>query len=106
MHMKKLAQLLDVAIQVFKCLWPGETVPDRIDALFARLNECGARLHEWRCSAARSGADTALRFVCSWYEELDLDALETLIFGVPTNTDPTLTAKHRERAYQVAHYAP
>jgi hypothetical protein len=28
-----------------------------------------------------------------------------LRFGAPTDTDPVLTAKHRERAYQVAHYA-
>ncbi|KAK1613213.1 hypothetical protein QYE76_036886 [Lolium multiflorum] len=104
-RMTKLAKLPDAAIQAFKCLWPGETVPDRIDVLCARLNECGARLHEWLCSATRSGADTALRFVCSWYEDLDLDALATLRFGAPTDTDLVLTAKRYERAYQVAHYA-
>jgi hypothetical protein len=104
-HMSKLAKFPDVAIKVFKCLWPGETVPDRVGAICARLEDCGARLHEWQCSAACSGADTALRFVCSWYEDLDLDALATLWFGAPTDTDPTLTAKRRERAYQVAHYA-
>jgi hypothetical protein len=68
--------------------------------------ECGTRLNEWRRSAARSGADTALRFVCSWYEGLDLDALATLRSGAPTDTDPALTAKRQHRAYQVAHYAP
>jgi hypothetical protein len=46
-----------------------------------------------------------LRFVCSWYEDLDLDALETLRLDAPTDTDPILTAKRRNRAYQVAHYA-
>ena len=103
--MNKLAQLPDVAIQVFKCLWPGEDVPNRISAICAQLKECGARLHEWRRSAARFGAGTALRFVCSWYEDLDLDALETLRLDAPTDTNPILTAKRRERAYQLAHYA-
>jgi hypothetical protein len=103
--MSKLAKFSDVAIEAFKCLWPGETVPDRVDDIFARLKKCGAQLHEWRCSLARSGADTTMRFVCSWYEDLDLDALETLRFGAPTDTDPILTAKRRDRAYQVAHYA-
>jgi hypothetical protein len=57
----------------------------------AQLMECGARLNEWRRSAARSGADTTLRFVCSWYEGLDLDALVTMRGGAPTNIDPVLT---------------
>jgi hypothetical protein len=104
-HMSKLAKLPDVAIKIFKCLWPGETVLDRVDVICAWLDECGTRLHEWQRSAARSGADTALRFVCSWYEDLELDALAMLRLGAPTDTDPTLTAKRRERAYQVAHYA-
>jgi hypothetical protein len=104
--MTKHAKLLDAAIQAFKCLWPRETVPNRIDAIGARVKEFGVWLHEWRRSATRSGADTALRFVCSWYEDLDLDALATLRFGAPTDIDPALTATCHERAYQVAHYAP
>jgi hypothetical protein len=68
--------------------------------------ESGARLSEWQCSTARSGADTALRFACSWYEGLDLDALATLHSGAPTDTDPTLIAKGQHRAYQITHYAP
>jgi hypothetical protein len=103
--MSKLAKFSDAAIQVFKCFWPDEAVPERVDDICARLKKCGATLHEWRCSAARSGVDTTLRFVCSWYEDLDLDALETMRFGAPTDTDPTLTAKRRDRAYKVAHYA-
>jgi single-stranded DNA-binding protein len=35
-----------------------------------------------------------------------LDALATLHFGAPIDTNTVLTAKRRERAYQVAHYAP
>jgi hypothetical protein len=65
-----------------------------------------ARLNEWSRSAACSGADTALRFVYSWYEGIDLDALETLRSGATTDTDPALQAKCQQRAYQLAHYAP
>ncbi|KAM0874320.1 hypothetical protein ACQ4PT_037516 [Festuca glaucescens] len=105
-YMVKLGKLPNAAIQVFSCLWPGEKAPNRVDAIAARLMECGARLNEWRRSAARSGADTALRFACSWHEGLDLDALATLHGGAPTDTDLVLTAKRRDRAYQVDHYAP
>jgi hypothetical protein len=103
--MSKLAKFPDVAIKVFKCLWPGETVPNRVGAICARLEDCNARLHEWRRSAARSGADTALRFVCSWYEDLDLDAFHSLRGDAPTDTDPILTAKRQDRAYRIAECA-
>ncbi|KAM0895907.1 hypothetical protein ACQ4PT_023559 [Festuca glaucescens] len=105
-YMGKLGKLPDIAIRVFSNLWPGETVPNRVEVIASRLMESSARLNEWRRSAARSGADTALRFVYSWYEGIDLDALETLRSGAPTDTDPALRAKCQQRAYQLAHYAP
>ena len=104
--MGKLGKLLDAAIRVFSILWPGEKVPDRVEVIASRLMGSSARLNEWRHSAARSGADTALRFICSWYEGIDLDALETLRSSAPTDTDPALRAKRQQRAYQLAHYAP
>ena len=33
------------------------------------------RLGAWRASAARAGAETALRFIVSWYPGMDLDHL-------------------------------
>jgi hypothetical protein len=105
-HMKKLAKLPDAAIKAFKCLWPEEPVPDRIGSIASQLLESGKRLSEWRRSASRAGADTALRFVCSWYETLDLDTLTTMRGDAPTDTNPILTAKRRDRAYRIAHYAP
>jgi hypothetical protein len=104
--MKKLDKLPDAAIQAFKCLWPEEPIPDRVGTLASRLLESGKRLSEWRRSASRAGADTALRFVCSWYEGLDLDTLTTMRGDAPTDTDLILTAKRRDRAYRIAHYAP
>jgi hypothetical protein len=108
-HMKiidrHLAQLPDAAIQVFKCLWPEEAVPDNVSALTDRLLDAGKQLSEWRRSAARAGADTALRFVCSWYESLDLDTLTTMRGDAPTDTDLAKTAARRDRAYHIVSYA-
>jgi hypothetical protein len=49
--------------------------------------------------------DTELKFACSWYEGIDLDALTTLQSGAPTMTDPVLQEKRQKWAYQIAHYA-
>ncbi|KAK1574562.1 hypothetical protein QYE76_017542 [Lolium multiflorum] len=54
---------------------------------------------------ARAGADAALRVACSWYEDLDLDALHGVRENAPTDTDPVLTAKRQDRAYRIAEYA-
>ncbi|KAM0920905.1 hypothetical protein ACQ4PT_007153 [Festuca glaucescens] len=102
---RHLVQLPEAALQVFKCLWPGEPVPDDLNILSERLLGAGRRLSEWRHSAARAGADIALRFACSWYEGLDLDALHNMREGAPTDTDPAKTATRRARAYQLASYA-
>ncbi|KAM0924580.1 hypothetical protein ACQ4PT_004566 [Festuca glaucescens] len=102
---RQLVQLPEAALQVFKRLWPGEPVPDDLNILAERLLGAGRRLSEWRHSAARAGADIALRFACSWYEGLDLDALHSMREGAPTDTDPAKTAARRVRAYQLASYA-
>ncbi|KAM0834183.1 hypothetical protein ACQ4PT_063779 [Festuca glaucescens] len=102
---RQLVQLPEAALQVFKRLWPGEPVPDDLNILAERLLGAGRRLSEWRHSAARAGADIALRFACSWYEGLDLDALHSMREGAPTDTDPAKTAARRARAYQLASYA-
>jgi predicted membrane-bound mannosyltransferase len=109
-HMKTvdrhLSELPERAIQIFKVLWPGEAVPGTLTLLSDRLRDAGKRFREWRCSSARAGADAALRTVCSWYEDLDLDALHSLRGDAPTDTDPALTAKRRDRAYRIAEFAP
>jgi hypothetical protein len=56
-------------------LWPGAVAPDSFTRLARWLEAGPARLHAWRVSAARAGADLALRFVMSWYLELALDQL-------------------------------
>ncbi|KAK1641972.1 hypothetical protein QYE76_059777 [Lolium multiflorum] len=43
--------------------------------------------------------------VCFWYEEPDLNVLETLRSGAPTLTDPELKEQCQLRAYNIAQYA-
>ncbi|KAK1614465.1 hypothetical protein QYE76_019982 [Lolium multiflorum] len=85
--------------------WPGEAVPDTFSLISDRLKGACRRIREWQCSAARAGADSALRIACSWYPELDLDAFIGVREGAPTDVDPVLTAKRQDRAYHIAEYA-
>jgi hypothetical protein len=102
---RHLANLPDGAIQIFKVLWPGEPVPDNVTLVADRLKDAGRRIREWRCSAARAGADAALRIACSWYDDLDLDAFHSLRGDSPTDKDPVRTAKRQDRAYRIAEFA-
>ncbi|KAK1605603.1 hypothetical protein QYE76_029276 [Lolium multiflorum] len=102
---RNLADIPEVAIQLFKVLWPEEEVPDNLSLTKDRLKGAGRRIREWQCSAARAGADSALRVACSCYPDLDLDALLGLRENAPTDTDPVLTAKRQDRAYRIAEYA-
>jgi hypothetical protein len=103
---RSLADLPDVAIQICKVLWPGEAIPANVTLTADRLKDAGRRIREWQCSAARAGADHALRIACSLYEDLDLDSFHSLRCDAPTDTDPVITAKRKDRAYQIAESAP
>ncbi|KAK1679566.1 hypothetical protein QYE76_040414 [Lolium multiflorum] len=72
---RNLSDIPDVATQLYRTLWPGEEVPDTFSLISDRLKGAGRRIREWQCSAARAGADSALRVACSWYPELDLGRL-------------------------------
>ena len=41
------------------------------------LMNAGVRLTEWRFSAGRAGADEAVIYLCSWYETIDFDLIQT-----------------------------
>jgi hypothetical protein len=82
---RHLADLPDVAIQLFKLLWPGEEMPANLTPTYERLKGAGRRIRKWQCSAARAGADAALRITCSWYEDLDLEAFHSLRQDAPTD---------------------
>ncbi|KAK1691918.1 hypothetical protein QYE76_008615 [Lolium multiflorum] len=102
---RNLSDIPDVATQLFRTLWPGEEVPDTFSLISDRLKGAGKRIREWQCSAARARADSALRATCSWYPELNLDALTGVREGAETDLDPILTAKRQDRAYHIAEYA-
>jgi hypothetical protein len=102
---RNLSDIPQVATQLFRTLWPGEEVPDTFSLISDRLKGAGRRIREWQCSAARAGADSALRVACSWYPDLDLDALIGVREQAPTDLDPVLTAKRQDRAYHIAEYA-
>jgi hypothetical protein len=102
---RNLADRPNVAIQLFNVLWPGEEVPANLTLTSECLKGAGRRIREWQLSAARAGADEALRIACSWYEDLDLEAFHTLRQDAPTDTDPVLTSKRKDRAYRIAEYA-
>nr|XP_051190397.1 uncharacterized protein LOC127303733 [Lolium perenne] len=74
---RHLVDLPDVAIQIFKVLWPGEEVPANLSLTSECLKDAGRRIREW---------------------QLRGDA--------PTDKDPVLTAKRKNRAYRIAEYAP
>nr|XP_051210853.1 uncharacterized protein LOC127328283 [Lolium perenne] len=102
---RNLSDIPDVATQLYRTLWPGEEVPDTFSLINDRLKGAGRRIREWQCSAARAGADSALRVACSWYPELNLDALTGVREGAETDLDPILSAKRQDRAYRIAEYA-
>jgi hypothetical protein len=102
---RHLVELPERAMLIFKVLWPGEPIPKNLTLLSDRLKDACRRFREWRCSAARAGADAALRVACSWYVDLDLNALHSLRGDAPTDTDPLLTAKRQDRAYRIAEFA-
>ncbi|KAK1681025.1 hypothetical protein QYE76_041873 [Lolium multiflorum] len=103
---RHLVDLPDLALQLYKVLWPEEAVPDSLVLISDKLQGVGRQIREWQCSAARAGADHALRIACSWYEDLDLDSFHSLRRDAPTDKDPALTAKRKDRAYQIAESAP
>jgi hypothetical protein len=71
----QMARLSEAGTAMTAALWPGAVAPDSFTRLARWLESGPARLQAWRISAARAGADLALRFVMSWYPELALDRL-------------------------------
>ena len=106
-HMKVLGIDLPLsAIKVFKALWPGTAVPKSVPALCTWLNATETRLSQWRESAGRAGADMALQFILSWYEEIDFESISTLRVGSHILEDPAIKLKRQSKAYELASYAP
>jgi hypothetical protein len=99
----KLGKYLHEAIvPIFKTLWPGRAVSGEIQALLQWIPLAPNRLDIWKESAARAGAEQALKFVLSWYPSVNLDQLEDLREGGLAGLDK---AKLRQRACAIAECA-
>ena len=71
----QLGRLSQAGTAMTAALWPDSVQPSSFSRL-ARWLEMGPdRLGEWRVSAARAGAEMALRFALFWHPDLQLDAL-------------------------------
>ncbi|KAM0900838.1 hypothetical protein ACQ4PT_020367 [Festuca glaucescens] len=75
-------ELRQTAEELYRLLWPTETLPGELANLVKWLDTAPDRLLDWKESAARAGADMALSFVLSWYEEVSLDRLKSRRAGV------------------------
>ncbi|KAK1603335.1 hypothetical protein QYE76_018348 [Lolium multiflorum] len=69
-------ELRKAAEELIRLLWPTETLPEDLSNLIAWLERAPDRFLDWKESATRAGADMALSFVLSWYNEVSLDQLE------------------------------
>ena len=96
--------VLKAAIHTFRALWPGVEPPTSATELAEWLAISDDRLSEWRESAARVGADEAMTFVMSWYEDVKLKSLQTVRANGLYVTDPELIKQRQERAYSFIPY--
>ena len=72
-----MSKLLDAGMHVFRALWPDAEMPRSPIVLAEALMNAGVRLTAWRFSAGRAGADEVLTYLCSWYETIDFDLVQT-----------------------------
>ncbi|XP_071685396.1 uncharacterized protein [Lolium perenne] len=69
-------ELRKAAEKLVPMLWPEEAVPQDISGLISSMERAPDRFLDWKESATRAGADMALSFVLSWYNEVDLGQLQ------------------------------
>ena len=86
-------------------LWPTETLPDELANLIKWLEKAPDRLLDWKDSAAPAGADMALSFVLSWYDEVDLNQLETRRADVEDKFSAENKTARLARACAIADFA-
>ncbi|KAK1669655.1 hypothetical protein QYE76_057814 [Lolium multiflorum] len=96
---------LGLAVEdLYRLLWPTETLLGEIANLVKWLETAPDRLLDWKDSATRAGADMALSFVLSWYEDIDLDQLETLRAGVEDALSTETKTRRLARACAIADF--
>ncbi|KAK1695826.1 hypothetical protein QYE76_012523 [Lolium multiflorum] len=97
-------ELRKAAEELVPMLWPEEAVPQDISGLISAMERAPDRFLDWKESATRAGADMALSFVLSWYNEVDLGQLEFRRAGVETKLPADLKAARLARASTIADF--
>ena len=98
-------ELLSAAIHVHGALWPSIHATLSVSELASALRCAGRRIHAWKRSGARAGADQVLTQVLSWYEGLDLDAIQRLRTISPCYNDPAKVQRRQEVAHRIASWS-
>ena len=98
-------ELLSAAIHVHGALWPGVSATLLVSELASALRAAGKRVHAWKRSGARAGADQVLSHVLSWYEGLDLDVVQRLRTISPWCIDPAKVQRRQEVAHRIASWS-
>jgi hypothetical protein len=103
--LSQLNLLHDAAIHAYSVLHPGEDpADDPRDVAESVIATAAAQVDLYCTSAARAGADDALRTVLSWYEGINLDKLQGLRAGSKWLTNAELVKKRRAAAIEIASY--
>ncbi|KAM0827102.1 hypothetical protein ACQ4PT_068424 [Festuca glaucescens] len=97
-------ELRQAVEELFRLLWPTETLPSELANLVKWLEGAPDRLLGWKESATRAGTDMALSFVLSWYEEVSLDQLETRRAGVEDELSAENKTHRLARACAIADF--
>ncbi|KAK1652409.1 hypothetical protein QYE76_070214 [Lolium multiflorum] len=97
-------ELRKAAEELVPMLWPEEAVPQDISGLIAAMERAPDRFLDWKESATRAGADMALSFVLSWYNEVDLGQLEFRRAGAEDKLPADLKAARLARASTIAEF--
>nr|XP_051212549.1 uncharacterized protein LOC127330341 [Lolium perenne] len=97
-------ELRKAAEELVPMLWPGEAAPQDISGLISSMEQAPDRFLDWKESATRAGADMALSFVLSWYNEVDLGQLEFRRAGVEDKLPADFKAARLARASTIADF--
>lgn len=97
--------LLNAGLKAHRVLFPEARQVRSAEELIKALDDAETRLKQWRSSSARAGADTALLFIMSWYELLELATVRSLREGSPWVTDPSRIKIREEAANFMAKFA-
>ena len=92
-------------IKACRALYPDNPDVSSLEERVDMLKGAKDRLQLWRSSSARAGADAALTFIMSWYEDIKLGQIRTLREGGIWSTKPELIAIREQAANFMASYA-